>query len=392
LGNLAETLKLNTHELFPISVTSKGEISGRITDVIDDLNSRCQMNVKNIYVSPIIQNFNLAGTVYVKALHDKESLKTKINNNIYIWLDLNADFGVSLRKSNIVKIIETEVGVIKTDVDILPDDITMGVNNKTNKYFFGANDPILSKYGNSMINLFGLELTKYLSKSSYEKIDELRKFYNRFIFSINFFNVVINLPIDNTTTLTEKKLDLNNYITERSFYNDLVKNLYSVLITNAEKQPMAKDYNTQNDYTYLDKNDKIIINYRRFIGYNVSNTNYNSFNRYFSLDATSDFAKVIEKIHKDLSYIIRYNMLDSYGNIEEEYDNNGKFIRGGYSLGSEIVKLNLSSLNCFLVSFMNSELQGLNKSTTSFIFYYMYFFFIKIKDIFFINKTIYIKV
>jgi hypothetical protein len=60
----------------------------------------------------------------------------------------------------------------------------------------------------------------------------------------------------------------------------------------------------------------------------------------FSLDTNSDFVKVIGQIHKDLSYIIKLNMIDGHGNIEEEYDTNRNYVRGGYSLGSEIVKLN----------------------------------------------------
>ena len=36
------------------------------------------------------------------------------------------------------------------------------------------------------------------------------------------------------------------------------------------------------------------------------------------------------------------NMIDSYGNIKSEYDANGNYIRGGYSLGSEIVQVEIS--------------------------------------------------
>jgi len=35
------------------------------------------------------------------------------------------------------------------------------------------------------------------------------------------------------------------------------------------------------------------------------------------------------------------NMIDSNGNIEVEYDNANNYIRGGYSLGSEITKMSL---------------------------------------------------
>ena len=44
-------------------------------------------------------------------------------------------------------------------------------------------------------------------------------------------------------------------------------------------------------------------------------------------------------IHKDMLKIIRYNMLDTNGNIAPEYDANGNHIKGGYSIGNEIVKM-----------------------------------------------------
>ena len=46
-------------------------------------------------------------------------------------------------------------------------------------------------------------------------------------------------------------------------------------------------------------------------------------------------------IHKDLLKIIRYNMIDTGGNIAPEFDSNQNIIKGGYSIGNEIVKMNV---------------------------------------------------
>jgi hypothetical protein len=44
-------------------------------------------------------------------------------------------------------------------------------------------------------------------------------------------------------------------------------------------------------------------------------------------------------IRKDFLNIIGYNMLDTMGNIAPEYNANNEYIKGGYSLGNEIVKI-----------------------------------------------------
>jgi hypothetical protein len=345
-GDLADDLSLSNRDLFSVSVTDKGEISGRITDVVEDLNTRSMMNIKNIYVSPIIQNFNVEGTVYVKSLYDKEEIKKDVNNSIYSWLDLNADFNVPVRVSNITNLIEDNVGILKSDIKIVPEDITAGVNNNDNKFYFGSEDPILSKYGYDIINLFGTSLLSYLNKSSYEKVNELRKFYNKFTFRVRsrVTNVVIEITNNDIHTLSEKVLDLNNYISERTFFNDFIKNIYDVLVEAARDQKSPSDMNNINNYSYVDILGNSVTNYRRFLGYNETVSYYNTFNSHFSIDPISDFVKVVGKIHKDLSYLIRLNMLDTNGNIEEEIDTNNKYVRGGYSLGSEIAKISLSNL------------------------------------------------
>ena len=44
-------------------------------------------------------------------------------------------------------------------------------------------------------------------------------------------------------------------------------------------------------------------------------------------------------IYKDIKPIIQGNLLDSNYNISKEYDSNNVHVRGGYTLGSEIVQV-----------------------------------------------------
>lgn len=58
----------------------------------------------------------------------------------------------------------------------------------------------------------------------------------------------------------------------------------------------------------------------------------------------SEFYTIASDLYSALSYTIRKNMLDSNGNISTEFDSNGKAILGGYSLGNELVRLNIDNL------------------------------------------------
>ena len=90
--------------------------SGRIHDVVADVNSRSQITVQSIYISPTIHTINLAGNVYIKSMYDKNTISTQIKNAIYSWLDQNADFNVQIPLSNIIEIVENNVGTINCDI------------------------------------------------------------------------------------------------------------------------------------------------------------------------------------------------------------------------------------------------------------------------------------
>jgi len=330
-GSLAEDLAVVNKLIESIAVIEDGEISGKIIEVIDELNTRAQLNVKNIYTSPLIHNFNLEGTVYVKPLYDKEALRTELNNKMYLWLDLNADFNSPIYISKIINQFETHPGIVNADLKLVPEDITEGVNNTENKYYKAWDDPTLDLYGDELKFIFFSFLINYLlGTGTYPTVDEVRNFFISDTWRVE---------------LEKKYYDILNYINERTFLNDFLKKLFDELILLAEIQVPPDDLGDINNPTYLDSNNNTITNYRRFLGYLSPNANFKSFNKFFPVTQNSDFIRVVTRIHKDLSYTIKSNLLDSYGNVHAEYDNEDNFVRGGYSLGSEIIKVNLTPLN-----------------------------------------------
>jgi len=96
--------------------TTTDYIAQNIIDVRTLIQDRAQITVQSVYLSPIIHAFNLSGTVYVNPLYDLEATKTEIEDSLYSFFDLNADFNSPVYKSNVVELIEGNKGVKFCDV------------------------------------------------------------------------------------------------------------------------------------------------------------------------------------------------------------------------------------------------------------------------------------
>lgn len=103
-------------------------VSDNVIKVYNKLNDRSQVTVKNIYISPIIHDYNIVGTVYLKKLSDRESVRKKIKNNIYRFLDENADFYTNIYKSNLIEIIEELKEVQYININLSADQ-TVGLTS-----------------------------------------------------------------------------------------------------------------------------------------------------------------------------------------------------------------------------------------------------------------------
>ena len=356
-----QILKLSTAAVFPVTVSDTGyEMNGKISSVLTEVSKRSQVSIKNIYVSPIIHRFNLVGTVYVKSLYDRMEVRRQITNALYEWLDINADFNTPIYLSNIMEIIENNLGVINANVRLQPEDITSGAIIKPSwtdrrdytNTFYNPNpkeNPIYRKYnygncptcGDTLADIVNRALSGYLSRSSgTANIDTIRIMKD----GINIYG----------STLEKLSYTLANNLNERTFYLDFAGCLYKEFLDLA-MQPLKQTCSIES-YTCVGNDGAYIPNYSRFIGLSQESTIQNSYNSdvITSVVIKSDFAVLMEAIHKDLSYIIMENMIDSTGNIDAEYNGTDGYIRGGYSLSSEIVQINadgIDSQNNLLLKF-----------------------------------------
>ena len=111
----------NTTPLKNIVVSESPEMND-LKNVYEKLYERSQISVKNVYVSPIIQDFQLSGTIYFNPLINKTEAIKKIKNSVYSHLSLNADFNTPVFKSTIIDLIEGFAEVHHADVNIVPVD------------------------------------------------------------------------------------------------------------------------------------------------------------------------------------------------------------------------------------------------------------------------------
>jgi hypothetical protein len=138
------------------------------------------------------------------------------------------------------------------------------------------------------------------------------------------------------------------------------------LIIDANKIQLVTDYGLSNHpprHNWKDKHSDYynlnLTNERLFLMeiikgiYDSLEGIHSSTNNEIFFRDSQDFLTVVSDIHKDLTWLIRQNMIDANGNIAPQYTtslnqygvSNKTYLRGGYSIGCEIVKINLTNLS-----------------------------------------------
>lgn len=270
-------------------VTTDRELSSKIINVVDDLDTRSQVTIRNIYISPIIQTIDLVGNVYIKDLYDRQSEMVKIEDAVYEWFNNNADFNEEIYISNVVEIIEQFPSVLYADVRFAPSYPTNPAGG--NFYNFSAHSSI--------------ETAGFSNTQKNDLYDNINTRLNNYVASATFSDTSgasernVSYTIDgNTKQVQSYSLEWSRGITDRTFLEEFAKGLYVNLKANST---------------------------------------------YSSWADSDNFIKLISDIRKDYLRIIRYNLIDTQGNIADDVavDSDGVPIKGGYSLGNEIVKINI---------------------------------------------------
>jgi hypothetical protein len=294
--------------------------TSNITTVINKLNTRSQLSVKNIYLTPIIQDFDLKGNIYINKLTDIESTKVKINNAIYEYLDSYVDFDKAMYLSNIKEIIDSYPEVVYNDVYFEPtvvpalykgfDPDTDGDIQDWSINGIQPGRESLSLIKEVYKNRLGWHMHNTVPYFNNLSQQEIKSSY------IVFPNPVM-YPYDPERELLNSDLKYDSGLTERWFYNILMKDIYLCLRLVITKGVTWKSFSTP-------AIGEIVIDV-------VDSTDLQN-----SFCESTYFNKIMARINNDFSYMIRYNcMLDSK---KVKTDNILT-----YSLKNEVPKLNINT-------------------------------------------------
>lgn len=94
-----------------------------IKTIRENAEPRMIMNSKLYSFPPIVQYYDVVGTVTVNSLSKLQEYKRNVENEIYKWLDNNCNFGTKIYKSDIIKFFNKRPETSYVDLDIRVSDI-----------------------------------------------------------------------------------------------------------------------------------------------------------------------------------------------------------------------------------------------------------------------------
>lgn len=137
----------------------------KIGQVYTALSGKSQMTVRNVYISPIIHDFEINGTVYVNRLSDASTIGNNIKNTLYPYLNTEADFDKAIYMSNLIQQVESVDNVLYSNLTLNYDTNTntiFGSETSETEYIITAvrNDPdIISWCASTGTAISGSKLT-----------------------------------------------------------------------------------------------------------------------------------------------------------------------------------------------------------------------------------------
>jgi hypothetical protein len=253
-----------------------------VSIVNNKIRKRSQLTLRNAYMTPLIQQFEITGDVYVKSLVSINEIERRVNNAIYEFLNEQSDFATPLYLSNITELIESFPEVINTTPTFTPVSGTgMTISNL-------ASDPNISN-----TNWTPTEQTTIIKQFQ----ESFKKFAKTIAPSING--------------------NLNKQTVENAVSNDFDISIWNEL--SASNPPFTLDGTASLPLVYVSE----IVSHLRVAGLTERNF-YENFMRHFytELDIparqfldSNDFKELFGRANQQLKPILRSAMKDSHGNI-----------------------------------------------------------------------------
>lgn len=206
-----------------------------IKKIRENAEPRMIMNSKLYSFPPIVQYYDVVGTVTVNSLSKLQEYKREVENEIYKWLDNNCSFGTKIYKSDIVKFFNNRPETSFVDLDIRVSDIikaqdvkyiySLQTTSLSNIFYYNVNNnPTRQGYDLSKLNYNCIKLPLVDSSGATLKADNLinktitveivtqgQVVYNENIYTnkdVNSTESFININFDGNKTIDNNlKLD-----------------------------------------------------------------------------------------------------------------------------------------------------------------------------------------
>jgi hypothetical protein len=236
-----------------------------IKTIRENAEPRMIMNSKLYSFPPIVQYYDVVGTVNVDSLSKIQEYKREVENEIYQWLDNNCSFGTKIFKSDIVKFFNKRPETSYVDLDIRVSDIikaqdvkyiySLQTTNLQNVLYYNINND-RNKVAQNTNNMYYncLKLPKADNAGSTLNVDSLKNKTIRIIVTDNGVDKIDqNIFTNNDVFETESNVFINFNGYERilksqaSLSNNATLKL---LVSYGEDFYSTSNYSLANAYSY----------------------------------------------------------------------------------------------------------------------------------------------
>lgn len=264
----------------------------RVATFLRNLFNRSQATVKNVYIPPIIQGFELRGTVVLKSFSDAAVEKTNIENSLYKYLSVNTGYEKPLYISKLTDVVNEYDNVVYSDLELYPiasDQTAILTNIATQCISNSAN----------------------YSSTSADIITACNAAFSNFITSADADYRNISSIGDSVSAIPTSALDIN----ENNYISISTSGVFTTAYTSLYETDLEGIFKT-----YVEQKRRMSGFTERAFYENFAKPLYQSTSGYVGSDLVAysdsiDFKNFVAAAKALMQQTIRNNMIDDKGNI-----------------------------------------------------------------------------
>lgn len=268
------------------------ENNPNLSRLIKQFDNRSQITVKNYYITPLVQRFELQGNVYLRGFSNTNTVRTSIENTIYSNLNGTTKYAEPIYLSTLIDIIQSDNSVVKSDLKIVPIGSDIVFNGEADISASGK----YSSQATSIFNVVKNAVASYIDPSYTGSLSDA-------------YSLFANYPTDTMTNASSYDSNIVVYDQSNPFGFTL----------NRTNGPVGGTIADRIGFGYIDGKKTNHINERSFY-YDLMKSIYGSTGSYYGTDGVAynkseDFINFMYKLNNWFKIGIRYGMMDENSNI-----------------------------------------------------------------------------